>query len=175
VYRARRSISGKSTDSRPAGQARLIATRRIPADTEIRVNYISEQWTDVSATRIAALQAQWHFVCTCEGCHPAAQAQIDAGERNSARSYHATLLNPAAGLSVLETTRPIDRLHTHVHTSAVHAGYLGGGAGSCVSSLYCTFEEMTDLALQMFGSGRPPSTTRRLFPGNLCGYCIYQR
>jgi len=69
------------------GQARLVATREIPAGSPIVIDYIPKLWKEDSAARQQALMARWGFDCNCEGCKPA-KAVMDASERRICRAYH---------------------------------------------------------------------------------------
>jgi hypothetical protein len=107
-------FKGEAGNPRPRGQGRLIATKDILRGSEILINYTPDRWLDDPATRGAVLHDQWHFDCTCPGCDPAPNAQMDATERASARIYHETLLAPAANLTLQEIDRHILRLHTYI-------------------------------------------------------------
>ena len=102
----------------PQGQARLVATRSIPAGEEIFLNYVNDLWLDNHTIRNNELQTHYHFTCTCTGCTvvgaAGGPAQLDAAERATARIYSTTLLSPAPALSGQALTTHIDRLHTFI-------------------------------------------------------------
>ena len=51
------------------GRMKLIATRDIAANEEIRIEYVQEGvWLQPRHIRRAILQANWGFQCICEGC-----------------------------------------------------------------------------------------------------------
>lgn len=65
-------------------QGRLVASKTIPAGGEIFLDYTTEgNWLYTHTTRKAELNLGWNFICTCNGCEPRSQAQMDEGKRFS--------------------------------------------------------------------------------------------
>jgi hypothetical protein len=107
------------TEGDNKGQARLIATKAISNNSEILVNYISENWTDDSDARKALLNNGWRFDCTCEGCAPEVQASIDAGERASARGLRDNMTTITTGLTPAQIPRGINRDQIYIDTLGI--------------------------------------------------------
>lgn len=99
----------------PEGQARLIATRAIPAGDEIFVNYMPNNWMDHHATRVAALSDHWGFNCTCVGCTPPF-IPMDTSARNLAATYHAAIGAMAAAVTEEQKTSSIMHIETYIKT-----------------------------------------------------------
>lgn len=93
---------------------RLVATNKIPAGTEILVNYnyIADQWLDDQAARAVALLADWRFVYHCPACAP---IPTDALERIMARQYQAALPDPSVAMTAAERSRHVSRINTYIH------------------------------------------------------------
>jgi hypothetical protein len=98
-------------EKHPRGQARLTATRAIPAGEEIFVSYIADHWLVDHTRRVTLLQNGWNFARQCVGCHPPSEAQFDADERTAASQYHNSLPKPDAAMTPAELSRHIDRIN----------------------------------------------------------------
>lgn len=99
----------------PEGQARLIATRAIPAGDEIFVNYMPNHWMDHHQTRVAALNNHWGFRCTCVGC-TSPFIPMDTSARNLGVSCHAAIGIMAAAVTEEQKTSSIMHIETYIKT-----------------------------------------------------------
>ena len=99
-------------------QGRLVASNTIPAGGEIFLDYMTEgQWLRTHTTRKAELNLGWNFVCTCSGCEPHIQAQMDEGKRISLSRMHPIFANMASGAAAAqERDTVIDNLRVYIAT-----------------------------------------------------------